>query len=311
MRKKIVVIGSTNVDFILKTDRLPRMGETVVGSEFLQTYGGKGANCAVGTARAGGDVFFVGCVGDDPYIPPMLEQFRKDGIHMDHLFRETGVTTGIALCMVDASGNNYLTILPGSNGRITPALIDRTRGVMGDAEVVVLQCEFPIESVIRAVDLAAELGRKILFNLAPAKPVGPATLQKVDTLVVNEVEAEFLCGFPVADDNAYSRAVQAMLAMGPSVAIITLGAKGSFVATAAREEMVPAFPVRAVDSTAAGDIYCGSLAVALAEGKPLRAAVRFASAAAALSVMRLGAQPSAPRREEIDTFLAQQGTGGA
>lgn len=302
----IVVIGSSNVDLIMKMARLPRVGETVTDAEFVQVYGGKGANQAVGAARAGGEVAFVNCVGDDAYTAQMVRNFEADGIDTRYVFHETGIASGHALVMIGEAGANYLSVAPGSNYRLTPDRVDAARELVAGASAVVLQNEIPLESNARALALAAEASVPVLWNVAPAVDVPPELFRVPTlTLVANETEAEFLTGRPVADRAGAEAALADLLALGCGRAVVTLGARGSL----ARERggptvVVDAFDVEAVDTTAAGDVYCGGLAVALGEGMPLPAALRFASAAAALSVQTLGAQPSAPRREAIDALLA-------
>jgi ribokinase len=303
MTASIIVIGSSNTDFIMKMDRLPRKGETITNASFLQTYGGKGANQAVGAARAGGRVFFVNCVGDDPFGPLIIENLRQAGVQTDCMIQETGITSGSALVMIDANGDNYLSVAPGANYRLLPEHIWALRDTVESAAMVVLQYEVLPETLYAALDLAYTLGKPVLFNYAPARPLEIESLKKVALLVVNEVEAEYLCRFPLDSDAAIREAAGALRQLGPQTVVITLGSKGALVADGAEAFSVPAFPVQVVDTTAAGDVFCGVLAVALVEGQPLAGAVRFACAASAISVTRLGAQPSAPTREEIQRFL--------
>lgn len=303
MSKRITVIGSTNIDLIMKMEELPTLGETVTDAEFLQTFGGKGANQAVGAARAGGKVTFISCVGDDHYAADCIENFKKDRIDTNHMFQEQGVPTGTALIMIGAGGNNYISVAPGANGRMSPAHIDKVIGTIADSEFVLLQYEIPQETLYYIINTCDELNRKVIFNLAPAREFEKDYLGKLHTLVVNEVEAAFLSGVKAHSFEEINKAARILQEMGPKHVIITLGAEGSFVASGNYYEMIPAHRVEALDTTAAGDVYCGSLAVAMEEGLPLHKAVGFASAASAISVTRLGAQPSAPYREEIDAFM--------
>jgi ribokinase len=309
MSKKITVIGSSNVDMIMKMDKLPRLGETVIDAEYFQVYGGKGANTAVGAARAGGNVFFVNCVGDDIFSDPMVENFKKDGINTDFVFREKGISSGTALVMIGGKGDNYLSVAPGANYRLTPAYIDNARKVIEEAEMIIIQNEIPVETISYIIDMASSLGKKILYNYAPAKPFPGIDWEKIEFLVVNETEAEFLSGQKVETDLEIENAARILVNKGAANVIITLGARGSYINAGTLNIYLPAFKVDAVDTTAAGDIYCGSLAVALTEGKTLKEAVMFAGAASAISVTRLGAQPSAPLRNEIDSFLLQNSIG--
>jgi ribokinase len=304
MSAKIMVIGSTNVDFLIKSDKIPLVGETVTGGVFMQNFGGKGANQAVGAARAGGDVTFVTCLGDDLYADELLGSFKKDGIDTRYVFKDKESATGSALILLDKAGNNCIAVAPGSNYKLTPFHIDQTRDSFQKAEIIVVQMELPWETTLHVFGLAKKMGKKVLFNLAPAMPFDKGVLKDVYAFVVNEIEASMVTGMKVDTDDEIQKAASALLDLGPQVVIITLGINGSFIASAEFRQYVSSYKVKAMDTTAAGDIYCGSLAVALVEGKNLADAVRFAGAAAAISVTRLGAQPSAPRREEIEDFLS-------
>jgi ribokinase len=305
MAGKVVVVGSSNVDLLMKMPRLPKVGETVTDCLFAQVFGGKGANQAVGAARAGGDVVFIACVGDDGYGGQVIESLRRDGIDTRFVSREPGVASGTALIMVGGEGHNYLAVAPGANYRLTPAHVDRARQTIEGAAMVISQCEILPETLDRAIALGAELGKPVMLNLAPARPVSAPSLAKLAYLSVNETEAEFLTGLEVASERDVEAAAEALLAKGPRTVVLTLGARGAYVAGDGVRALVPGFAVAAVDSTAAGDVHCGALAVALVEGRPLLEAARFANAAAALSVTKLGAQPSAPRREDIEALLAR------
>jgi ribokinase len=267
-------------------------------------FGGKGANQAVGAARAGGDVAFVGCVGDDAYGGQVIESLKKDGIDTRHVFPEEGVASGTALIMIDADGENCISVAPGANYRLTPAHVDRARDVIEEAAVVIAQCEIRSETLDHVIDLGSRLGKLVLLNLAPARPLRDASLARLGALAVNETEAEFLTGLPVRTDAEVQAAAQALLGRGPRIVIVTLGARGAWVAVEGHQGLVEGFEVEPTDTTAAGDVHCGALAVGLVEGQALLDAVAFANAAAALSVTKLGAQPSAPSRAEIDAFLA-------
>jgi ribokinase len=303
MEKKIIVIGSSNIDFIMKMPRLPKVGETITDAEYMQTFGGKGANQAVGAARAGGNVYFVSCVGDDDITPRMLEQFRNDKINIDFVFREDNISTGTALVMIGEQGTNYISVAPGANYRLTPDYIDKAAEILVDAEMIMLQDEIQMETLKYTLDLCEKLNRKVLLNFAPAREFDKSYLKKVSILVVNETEAEILSGIAVNNDDSVVKAAEKLKQLGCQAVIITLGVKGSFIYAEDNKEWIPAFKVNAVDTTAAGDVYCGSLAVALSEGKSLKNAVIFASAAAAILVTRLGAQSAVPRRNEIDEFI--------
>lgn len=306
MSKKIVVIGSSNVDFIMKMERLPQIGETVPAGLFMQTFGGKGANQAVGAARAGGDVWLVNCVGDDPFGSLLIENLRQSGVHVEHVRLEKGVASGAALIMVGGAGENYISIAPGANFHLTPSMLAALEPLLREAGMVLMQYEIPPEMLYASIDKAYSMGIPVMFNLAPARLFEPAYLPKIKYLVVNETEAQSLCGFPVDTPRKVEYAASTLIAKGVETVVITLGAQGAYLASKDLQKAIPAFHVEAVDTTAAGDIFCGALAVAIVEGNSLVDAARFASAASAISVTRIGAQPSAPSRDEIDQFLARE-----
>jgi len=303
MKKDIVVIGSSNIDYIMKMPRLPGVGETITDAVFMQTFGGKGANQAVGAARAGGTVHFVNCIGDDAASLQMLEHFKNEGIGTEFVFCEKGISSGTALVMIGEQGANYLSVAPGANYRLTPQHIDKIDALIHAAAIAVLQYEILPETLKYILDVCEKHHTRVLWNYAPAREFDRSYLRKVKILAVNEIEAGMLSGINVAGDESVERAATELMELGCETVIITLGAHGSYVASPGSSEWIPAFKVDAVDTTAAGDVYCGCLAVALAEGRTLADSARFATAAAAISVTRLGAQPSAPFRNEIDALL--------
>ena len=303
MQKKIVVIGSSNVDLIMQMQRLPKPGETISGGVFTQTYGGKGANQAVAAARSGGNVDFITALGDDAFAPDFIENFKKDSIDTQYLTTKKGFATGTALIMIDKKGENCISVAPGANHELKPVDIDRAEAVIKSAKMIVLQCELHPNTLRYIINKAAKLNVDIMLNLAPAQALEDQYLQKLSWLIVNESEAAFLTGQTLNSMASIESAVETLVQKVNGGVILTLGAQGSYVALAKLRKVVPAFKVEAIDTTAAGDVYCGSLATALVEGKNIQDAVRFASAAAAIAVTRLGAQPSAPTREEIEAFL--------
>ena len=303
MNKKIVVIGSSNVDLIMKMDHLPEKGETVTNADFFQVYGGKGANQAVAAARAGGNVAFVNCVGEDAYTPQMVQNYKNDGIDTRFVFHEKGIASGHALIMIGGEGMNYLSVAPGANYKLTPAKIDEAMAVIDEATMIVMQYEIPEKTIKYVIDLANRKNIPVLWNCAPARAFDLTFIPKINILVLNEVEAGFLAEMTVETEADAEKAAQKLVNRGVEKVIITLGSKGAFVLTKSEKVSVPAFIVEAVDTTAAGDTFCGAFAVALTENKTLKDSLRFASAAAAISVTRMGAQPSAPTRKEIEAFL--------
>lgn len=303
MKNKIVVIGSSNIDLIMKMDRLPKKGETVTDAVFMQVYGGKGANQAVVAARAGGNVAFVSCIGEDAYTPQMVQNYKDDGIDTRYVFQEKGMASGHALIMIGGEGANCISVAPGANYELTPAKIDLAIPIIEDASMIVMQYEIPEETIKYVVDLANKNNIPVMWNVAPARAFDFTYISKVNILVLNEVEAEFLAGMEVKDVTDAEKAADTLIKRGVEKVIITLGSKGAFVVTKDKKISVPSYKVNAIDTTAAGDTFCGSLAVALVERKSLKESLQFASAAAAISVTRMGAQPSAPKREEIESLL--------
>jgi ribokinase len=305
MKNKIVVIGSSNVDLLMKMDHLPEKGETVTDAVFMQVYGGKGANQAVAAARAGGNVAFVNCVGEDAYTPQMVQNYKDNDIDTRFVFNEKGLASGHALIMIGGEGMNYLSVAPGANYELSPAKIDQAMPLIDEAAMIVMQYEIPEETIKYVIDLANAKNIPVMWNVAPARAFDFSYIPKVNILVLNEVEAGFLAEMKVENESDAEKAADILIIKGVEKVIITLGSQGAFVVTKEGKVSVPANKVDAIDTTAAGDTFCGSLAVALVEGKSLKEALQFASAAAAISVTRMGAQPSAPTRNEIDEFLKE------
>ena len=304
---RIVVVGSINVDLVVRVANLPRPGETVLGGRFASVPGGKGANQAVAAARAGGHTTFVARVGDDSMGHAAIEAFRGEGIETDFITVTPHAPTGVALILVDAVGENSIAVAGGANDRLSFDDIERARPAIEAADVLLLQLEVPLEAVTRAVSIAQSAGTRVILNPAPARPLPAALLARVDILTPNETEGESLAsrGYAPAPSAADAEALAgALLGLGPRAVILTRGAAGALVAAADDRTHVPAFSVEPLDTVAAGDVFNGCLAVMLAEGLDLVAATRFAAAAAAISVTREGAQTSAPRRGEIEAFLA-------
>jgi len=301
--KQIVVVGSSNTDMIIKLDRIPRPGETILGGEFVMAAGGKGANQAVAAARAGGAVTFVAKVGEDVFGAQAVEGFKKDKIDVQYVFRDRRAASGVALIFVAKDGENSIAVASGSNGRLMPADLIRAKAAISSAATLVMQLETPLETVRAAAQIAAKKGVRVILNPAPARKLDEALLKLITILTPNETEAELLTGIPVKDEAGASKAAAALLAKGVQTVVITLGARGAFVASSEIYQMVAGFKVKPVDTTAAGDVFNGALAVALTQGTTLLEAVRFANAAGALSTTRFGAQPSAPKRSEILKML--------
>jgi len=284
-------------------DTIPKPGETVLGEKFTQVPGGKGANQAVAAARADGAVVFIACVGNDLFGDQFLEGFRQDKIRTEHIHQLDDVASGVALIFVERSGENSIAVASGANARLAPEHIQQAEQTISKAQILVLQLEIPMETVSAAVNIAAKHNVPVLLNPAPAQPLDDQLLRQVTFLTPNESEAELLTGVKVSDQQSALEAGEKLLDQGVEGVIITLGAKGVFVAHKGVREMLPGFQVEAVDTTAAGDVFNGALAVALSKKMGLLESVNFANAAAALSVTKLGAQPSAPSSKEIKYFL--------
>ncbi len=305
MPKKVVVVGSSNIDLIAKLDHLPKPGETVGDAEFSKAHGGKGANQAVAAAKAGAEVSFITSLGQDDFGQNMLQDFKRSGINTDYVLQNKDTPTGTALIWVDAQGENSIAVAPGANYELSPAFIDECKILLSGAELILLQLEIPFETVEYVIDLAASLGKKVMLNPAPARKLEKKHLKPLFNLTVNETEAALISGMPVETEQQVIEAGKSLLAMGPQMVVITLGSKGVFYIAKQEQKMIAAYPVKPVDTTAAGDVFCGVLASQIVENKKLSDAIKYANAAAALSTTKLGAQPSAPTQEEIKAFLSQ------
>ena len=303
-KNSIVVVGSSNTDMIVQMARLPKPGETILGGVFSIAPGGKGANQAVGAARAGARVSFVARVGRDMFGAHAVASLVQDGINVSYVFKDHAAPSGVALIFVGKNGENSIAVAPGANSRLSPADVRKARRAFAGASLLVMQLETPLATVQAAAQLATEAGLRVILNPAPARPLPDKLFRHISILTPNETETELLTGIKVSNPADAATAAGRLMAKGVETVIITLGRRGAFVATKEGRQLVPGFKVKPVDTTAAGDIFNGALAAALNENQPLLEAVRFANAAAAISVTRLGAQPSAPDRKEIDSFLA-------
>lgn len=303
---KIVVVGSINTDMIVKVPRIPKTGETILGGKFSTAAGGKGANQAVAAARAGGDVTFIARVGNDMFGKQALEDFESNNINAKYIKTDNAEPSGVALIFVDEKGENSIAVASGANARLSHRDVTEAEEVIKSADILLMQLETPMESVKRAAKIAKEAGVKVILNPAPACPLDNTLLSTLYVITPNESEAELLTDISVTDFPSAEKAAFILLDRGVEVAIITMGIKGALIKTRELTKIVPGFKVNAVDSTAAGDVFNGSLVVAMAEGKTLEETVQFANAAAALSVTKLGAQPSAPKRVEIERMLLKQ-----
>jgi len=308
-KPKIVVVGSSNTDMVVKSRRIPAPGETVTGGSFVQAPGGKGANQAVAAARLGADVTFVARLGIDAFGDQAVEGYERDGIRTDLVIRDPQNHTGVALILVDERGENLISVASGANHALCAADIDRAAKRIGEAKVLILQLETPMDAVIRAAEIANRAGVYVILDPAPApdSALPMELLKNVTCIKPNESEAERLTDQPVRDAASAREVAAKLLAMGPRAAIVTLGSKGSVVADATGQAELPTSAVDAVDTTAAGDAFTGALGLGIASGLSLHDAVALASMAGALSATRMGAQPSLPTRAELDAFGRDRG----
>ncbi len=297
---QITVIGSINTDMVVRTPMLPKPGQTIVGGEFFMTAGGKGANQAVAAARLGAKVAMVGKVGADVFGDSAIDRLESEGIDTSLVSREGERPSGVALISVDDSGENHIVVAPGANESVDCEHIERAFTEIPHASLVLLQLEIPLKAVKHAVTLARKKECRIILDPAPARQLPSSLVAGAYLLTPNETEAEILTGINVSDENSASEAAAGLLAAGATNVAITLGAGGVLLATGENTRLFPALDVNAVDTTAAGDCFNGSLAVALTRGLSLENSVEFACRAASIAVTRLGAQEAMPYASELD-----------
>jgi len=303
MQAKVVVVGSLNMDLVTRAKRLPRAGETLAGESFTTVSGGKGANQAVAAARLGANVAMIGCVGDDAYGEQLRAALLAEHIDCQAVTPVAGVSSGVALIVVDASSQNTIVIVAGGNGRLTPEVVAAFDIKLAQADVIVCQLEVPMDTVAYTLKRGRELGKTVILNPAPASaPLPAAWYPMIDYLIPNESEAATLTGLLVDSLESAKAAASKLLETGAAKVIITLGAMGSLFADGQRFEHFPAPRVQPLDTTAAGDTFVGGFAAALAQGKSEVEAIEFGQIAAALSVTRAGAQPSIPVLEDVRGF---------
>ena len=298
--KRIIVIGSSNTDMVVKCKKLPSPGETILGGAFLMNPGGKGANQAVAAARLKGNVTFVAKTGNDLFGEQSKLLFEKEGIDTRFLIRDQKNPSGVALIAVDENGENCIVVASGSNATLSAYDIDEEVYVTDREDVYLMQLEIPVGTVDYVAQKVFSKENRVILNPAPARQLSQELLDSVYVLTPNEIEAEILTGIKVENASSAERSAMKLLDKGVKNVVITMGAAGAYLCTPEMSKMMPVVPVKAVDTTAAGDVFNGALAVALAEGKDLEEAVGFANRAASISVTRLGAQASAPYRNELD-----------
>jgi ribokinase len=302
---RILVVGSTNMDLVVRTPRMPVAGETVIGEGFSTVRGGKGANQAVACARLGAETCMLGCIGQDAFGDQLAAGLKRDGVRCDYLRRHPSAPSGIAMIMIDASGENSIVVAPGANMEITPADVAALPGLAG-FDAMLLQLEVPMTVVSAALAAGRQAGVLTVLDAGPPQALPPEVLRNADVLSPNETEARTILGEPVDADLAPEAMADRLIASGARGVVLKLGAEGALVAMPETLERVPAFPVEPVDTTGAGDAFTAALAVSLAEGRETVAATRTAAAAGALAATVFGAAPSMPTRERLEAFLRER-----
>lgn len=300
--RKILVVGSSNTDMVIKARHLPRPGETILGGSFFMNPGGKGANQAVTIARLGGLVTFICKTGSDIFGHQSQQLFEEEGINISYIFSDSEHPSGVALITVDENAENCIVVASGANANLLPSDLNKADEAIAEADLILMQLEIPMETVEYVAEQGHRLGKKVILNPAPAHPLSPSLLKHLYMITPNETEAEMISGIKITDEASAIEAAKVLVHMGVQNVIITLGSKGALAYCDKNVEMVPALKVEAVDTTAAGDVFNGALTVALSEGRSLPEAVRFACKASAISVTRVGAQSSVPYRNEVDIF---------
>ena len=302
MSHTLIVVGSLNMDLVVRAPRHPRPGETLIGSQFQTFPGGKGANQAVAAARLGAKVRMIGRVGQDAFGDALLQTARQDGVDTTFIRRDPNAATGVALITLDEAGQNTIVVASGANMQVSAQDIEQAAAAFEGASLLLMQLECPLEAVEAAAELAQRYGIPVVLNPAPARPLPQSLLARVDYLLPNQHELQLL-----AEGEAdYATAAARLISNGVRNLVVTLGEEGALLVTPQSQETLPAFKVPVVDTVAAGDAFAAAFCVALAEGKSLRDAVLWGNAAGAIAVTRPGAQPSMPNREELNQFLKER-----
>ena len=301
--KKIIVIGSSNTDMVIKTEKLPTPGETILGGKFLMNPGGKGANQAVAASRLGGKITFITKRGNDLFGNQAVGLLMREGVDTQYIVKDPELPSGVALITVDSTGENSIVVAPGSNGNLLKEDIPSVIFDTGKFEILLLQLEIPIDTVEYSAVTASEHGIKVILNPAPARKLSDNLLKHTWLITPNETEAETITGVIITDIPSAERAAELIQERGVKNVIITLGEAGAYIKSENYTGLIPGIKVKPVDTTAAGDVFNGALAVAISEGSDLKDAVIFANKAASISVTRMGAQASAPYRNEINSQI--------
>lgn len=304
--KKILVIGSFMTDLVVQTEKVPVEGETTIGKTFNQFTGGKGANQAVAAARLGGKVTMAGKLGEDDFGKEHIESLKANGIDHHSVLFDPEASTGIGNIVIDSTGNNRIIVVPGANLKLTEQDVEGMEDVIRDSDIIVLQLEIPVPTVYKAIDLANKHGKTVILNPAPAQKIDPDYVNKVDYIIPNETEASVLTNAEVQSLEDAEKASEMLLNQGYKNVIITLGEKGVVFRNHDRFEHFKPYKVKAVDTTAAGDSFIGSFSFGLSNDLAIDEAIRLAVAASALTVTKLGAQPSLPTMEEVEALKKDQ-----
>lgn len=301
---RIAVIGSINTDMVVRSTEIPKPGQTLMGHSFITTGGGKGANQAVAAARLGGEVSLIARIGADAFGEISLENFKKEKINTAHVYTDQNAPSGIAIIVVDDKGENVIVVAPGANTLLNEDDIQKAEDTIKNADIVLLQLEIPMNTVAEGVNLAKKYKRTVILNPAPASAIPEDILQQIDIITPNQTEALSLTGITITNVTSAQQACDILHDKGISTVIITMGEQGAYLSSGNDKQMVAGYNAgKAIDTVAAGDTFCGGLAIAIAEGKSLYEAIQFANAAAALSVTKAGAQASIPNREEVTNLL--------
>jgi len=300
--KKIVVVGSCNTDMVIKADRLPVPGETILGGTFFMNPGGKGANQAVAASRMGGAVTLISKTGNDLFGKQSVMLYAAENIKTDYIFSDPGHPSGVALITVDSNGENCIVVASGANAFLAPSDINKASAEIEGSGLVLMQLEIPIETVEYVAEMAHAKGIKVILNPAPARALSDNLLKNLHIIIPNKSEAEILSGIKVSDIESARQAADIISAKGVGIVIITLGAQGALIKEYDEFHYVAACKVEAVDTTAAGDTFCGSVCVGLSEGKSIQDSVKMAAKASAITVTRMGAQASIPYRNELSAL---------
>ena len=300
----VSVVGSFVYDLVAKAPRRPKTGETLIGESFGMFLGGKGANQAIASSRSGASVHMIGRLGNDLFGNQFLEKFSNEGISTDFVVIDDVNGTGVGMPLIDATGDNSIVLIPQANMALSVDDVNNAFEPIASSDVLILQLEVPIDASQRAAEIAKENNTMVLLNPAPAREIPDSFLRLVDVLIPNEIETEILSGMKTTTDDQAIEAARALTSNGISTVILTLGHRGALLLTDEIEKGVPGFAIEAVDTTAAGDAFCGALATSLAQGSTIEDAVWVANAAGALAVTKLGAEPSLPKKADLDQFLA-------